>query len=422
MQWVIALTFVVCAVLMYRRMLPALLALPLMALVIALAAQPGQPLEALALVFGKGSTRLAGAMSNAIFGAVLAHVVAASGAGEAIVRGAAELAGERPFTVALILFAATALAFLALTGLGAAIMVGTIVLPILTGVGFTPVAATGVFLLGVSLGGAWNLANWGLFRDTLDLAVPQIAQLAAFASGALALAALVYIYRHSRQARVYATAAEPPESAPPPARRVPVATLFTPLVPVVVLLGAKAAGVDLDINAALVLGILWGALTSAPRALNRTLSQAVVEGVRDVAPVLWLLMAIGMVVTSLSSDLVRATMVPLMDRLVPSSAWGYVLVFGLASPLALYRGPLNLYGLGAGLAPLLAAGMGGPLAGGALMSAGQVQGVCDPTNTHNAWAAGFAGCDVNDVLRSTLPYAWAASAVALVLVAMVHGV
>jgi len=123
----------------------------------------------------------------------------------------------------------------------------------------------------------------------------------------------------------------------------------------------------------------------------------------------------------LMADNVTAAVGPLLARAVPHGAVGYVLVFGLLSPLALYRGPLNLYGMGAGLGAMLKAALGGPLVGGALMGSGLVQGVCDPTNTHNTWAAGFAGCDVNEVLRSTLPYAWAANVVALVWIQVAHG-
>ena len=43
---------------------------------------------------------------------------------------------------------------------------------------------------------------------------------------------------------------------------------------------------------------------------------------------------------------------------------------------------------------------------GALMSVGAIQGVCDPTNTHNVWIANFLGVDVVAVTRKLLPYIW----------------
>ncbi len=417
MAWVIALSFLVCAWLMYRKVLSALLALPLMALVIALVAQPGQPLEALGLVFGKGATRLSGAMSNAVFGAVLAQVVAVSGVAEAIVRRAAELAGDRPVTVSLTMIVATAVAFTAISGLGAAIMVGSIVLPILVGVGLAPTAAVGMFLFGISLGGAWNVGNWGMFRDLLALDQGTIIGLSLACTVPLAAATLVFVLRESRRAR--RALADVPPAKPAPA--VGVAALLTPVLPIAIMLLAHVCRVELEINAALAMAILYGVVATRPRDIVQSLSAAIVEGIRAVAPVLWLMMGIGMVVTVLMADSVTGAVAPLLSRAVPSGAVGYVLVFGLLSPLALYRGPLNLYGMGAGLGAMLKGALGGPLVGGALMGSGLVQGVCDPTNTHNAWAASFAGCDVNDVLRATLPYAWVANLLALIWIRVANG-
>jgi ABC-type molybdate transport system permease subunit len=41
-----------------------------------------------------------------------------------------------------------------------------------------------------------------------------------------------------------------------------------------------------------------------------------------------------------------------------------------------------------------------------LMSVGQVQGICDPTNTANIWIATYLGTDTQVLMRKTLPYAW----------------
>src|SRR5262245_21934217 len=123
MAFAILLVFLLFAVLMYTKRLPALLALPIMALLIALLPSSHHPLDALNLVFDKGGVRLAGAMVNAVFGAILAQVVYSCRIAETLVRKVSELAGDRPIPVALTMMAATALAFLAVGGLGAVIMI-----------------------------------------------------------------------------------------------------------------------------------------------------------------------------------------------------------------------------------------------------------------------------------------------------------
>lgn len=48
--------------------------------------------------------------------------------------------------------------------------------------------------------------------------------------------------------------------------------------------------------------------------------------------------------------------------------------------------------------------MSAPAVGMALRSTSVVQCVADPTNTQNVIVADYAKVDVNDILKSTLPY------------------
>jgi hypothetical protein len=112
---------------------------------------------------------------------------------------------------------------------------------------------------------------------------------------------------------------------------------------------------------------------------------------------------------------VLALLEPVMRQFVPSGALQYVALFSLAAPLALYRGPLNVWGMGYGLAAVfLAAGLRPEAVMGLLMSVGQVQGISDPTNTHNIWLANEMRVDAQKVLWNTLPYTWSISVAGLI--------
>ncbi len=424
MAWAFLLVFLVCAALMYTKKLSAILALPLMALLIAVLATPDKPLEAIGLVFETGTARLAKAMTNVIFGAMLAHVVFATGIAETIVKKAAELAGDRALPVSIIMTLATALSFLALAGLGSVVMMGTLVIPILLGVGLRPKAAAGLFLFGLSIGGMWNVANWGFYQDVLKLPLSTISSFATIGGVSLIGATLIFIFVSARSPRVAWNA---PAAPAPPNNSVSGLSLFTPVVPILLILGLKHADFftggalaarDFDINAALLLAALFGILTTRPRELINLLTGAFTEGIKTVAPVLALLIGIGMAVTALTAEPVKAAMEPLLRSVSPTSPWSYVAFFGLLSPLALYRGPLNLYGLGAGVATVLAAILNPALVMGALMCTGMIQGVCDPTNTHNVWVGNLTKTDVNDILKTTLPYAFGATVAALGFIAL----
>src|ERR1700687_5791588 len=93
----IVLVFLVLAGLMVARKLPALLAVPLMAL--AMNAIAG---GALGDVLDKGAVKLAPIYATVIFGALLSRVVLSTGIAETIVAFAAEFGGDRPFALALI--------------------------------------------------------------------------------------------------------------------------------------------------------------------------------------------------------------------------------------------------------------------------------------------------------------------------------
>jgi hypothetical protein len=93
-------------------------------------------------------------------------------------------------------------------------------------------------------------------------------------------------------------------------------------------------------------------------------------------------------------------------------------VFGLLSPLALYRGPLNPLGVGIGVYSVLATLHALPAVAlvAAVMAVVQVQNVCDPTNTQNVWVANFTGVGVERITRITLPYQVAVATLAVMCV------
>ena len=130
----------------------ALLALPVMAILFAIIAKV--PFEdILNVVLKDGALRLHEACIVAIFGGMLAIFVKEKGIAETFIKYAAELSGDQPQVVCFIIMLASALLFTTLGGLGAIIMVGSIVLPILLSLGTPPLITAGIFLIGLCAGG-----------------------------------------------------------------------------------------------------------------------------------------------------------------------------------------------------------------------------------------------------------------------------
>jgi hypothetical protein len=430
----IVLIFLVAAGLMITRRVPALLALPGMALAIGLVAglaaglpwqppaapegaQPGASLSGFLLdkILTQGASRLAAAMMFAIFGAILSQVVLRQGIARQIVRTAAEFAGDRKLLLAFLLTAAIAVAFSSLSGLGAVIMIGSLALPILIGAGLSPTYSGCLLLWAISLGGMFNAANWALYLDLLGVERHIVAQFAREFGLLMALAATAFLLLEGRKERARAWALSEPGSE----ARVPACALLTPLLPVGLIMAARW-----PIIPSFLVGVVYGLLTTEPRRFIPNFTAAILEGLKDVSPVLGLFIGIGMTLNALMDETTRQIMDPFIRAVVPTSTAGYVLFFSLLAPLGLYRGPLNLVGLGAGFAALvLATGLLPPVAiMVAFFATGQIQGVCDPTNTHNVWIAQFTHTSAEDFLKRTLPYVWAFVVVALIYAVMVKGI
>lgn len=165
--------FVVMALLMASRRLSALLALPLMAVLLSLIGGiPGR--DILDEVLAKGAVKLNAAYTTTMFGAMLAELLNRLGVVKSLVRWVAEFAGDNPFVLGSAITLVTALLFSTLGGLGAVIMVGTIILPVMLSIGIPSIAAGALFLFGISLGGMFNIANWQLYMDVLSIPRDQI--------------------------------------------------------------------------------------------------------------------------------------------------------------------------------------------------------------------------------------------------------
>ena len=116
-----------------------------------------------------------------------------------------------------------------------------------------------------------------------------------------------------------------------------------------------------------------------------------------------LLIGIGMTLQTVLAPQVSAILSPVISAMIPSSPIMYVVIFGVLSPLAIYRGPLNMFGLGSGIAALLVASGMNPIAAMlALRMDSNLQAVCDPTNSHNVWVSDFVKIDVNQYTTKTI--------------------
>jgi len=423
---IIIIIFLAMCALMYTKKLSALFVLPIMTFLIALVAgipfnnvtdgevtQPG----IWTLMFVDGPLRLGNVMIMLMFGAILSQMIKITGIAEVIVKKISELAGDKPLVLGISLYVVLSLLFTTLGGLGAVIMIGTIVLPIMASVGISRLTAACILLFALSTGGIFNLANWGLYTSVLGMEVAEIRTFAFPLGGIFGAIGICFIVVQEKfggklfknNKKLAWTAPEVPAG---PEKKVRIFALITPIIPLVLVLL-----LDVHIVTALAAALVYCVIATIGRDTVKNLTKAVTEGISDSAGALFLIIGIGMLLLVVMDPRVTEHIGPVIGGILPQSPITYILFFAVLAPLALYRGPLNIWGLGLGLGAIMFGTGVLPAFAimAALMSTGQLQGICDPTNTHNVWTASATATDVNDILRKTLPFVWGGAIIGLIL-------
>jgi hypothetical protein len=371
--------------------------------------------DLLKVVLYKGALRLNEAYTLAFFGGMLAIFVRKKGIAEAVIRIAAELAGDRPVIVAIVLMLVCAALFVTLGGLGAVIMIGTIIFPIMLSLGTPPVVAAGVMLIGICAGGSLNPTGWVFFQEGLGVPMGTTAIFSVKLTVCYLICGVLFIIFGMRKGNMrHYWAMQQPDEEVKIFKKVSVPAMLTPLVPLILILIFSWPALP-----AFLAGLIWGLLTTWERNQIKIFSQSLFEGAESVMPAVLLMIGIGMLLNAVTLKTVSGYLEPILTNIIPSTRTGYILIFTLLAPLALYRGPLNVWGMGLGLATLFM--KTGKLSAAAIMgmliSVGAIQGVCDPTNTANVWIAGYVGVDVLSITKKLMPYIWVLSAVGLVIAA-----
>lgn len=482
----LVIVFAVMSLLMFMRKMPALITLPVMAVLVALIGgiSPGDIIE---YVIGQGSLKLYNAYTIAMMGSMLSIVLQKTGVAESMIKKGAELSGDNPWIIAVITLLLIVFLFSILGGLGAIIMVATIVLPIMSSVGIGPVTAVGIFLFGLSIGGIINVGNWAVYISVMGLHPDEIKRFALIIFCISVLAAIVYItvqlYRDGQNINlrkisllslVFLALSASAFAAysyllGPEGKSVVLQFLsgtayvlkwaiasfivllfvvvitrlilkknehkadvhwsayFAPVIPLFLILLF-----NLNFIASFIVGIVYAFMATYKKGRLNLLIKCIFEGGAVVMPAVILMFGIGMLLIAIMGPGVELKaypggwpvlnlLKPLLLNIVPHNSFSYIAIFTLCAPLALYRGPLNVWGMGYGLAAVfLASGLNPGAIMGLLLAVGQIQGISDPTNTHNVWLANEMQTDVQKLLKNTIPYTWAIAFLGLVCASLIY--
>lgn len=415
-------------VLMVTRKMPTVIALLVLAVGVCIIAgipfiakdADGKAIGWFDTVIVSGATKLASNFVIAIFAGWLGCLMDVTGIMRTMIKKGAELGGDKVIIVHIILYIVATVLMSVVTGLGGTIMIGTIVIPILISVGVDKMTAAVSFLFAKGIGATFALSNVNTYATLTQVEFDTVYQYSWIISAIAFAVGLLYIIlmdrKNSKKFAFSAAVDESVEEVPEVKGVLGALSMLTPIIP-----PALVGAFKFPIIPAILIGVLWAVLTTCwKNSWSRnmaTLTKTFTEGFEKTAPAGCLMIVIGMLLLAVQHKAVATALEPFLSVIAPKNIVVFVLFFSILAPLCLYRGPLNLWGLGAGVCGLFVAlGLLSPAqAMVGFVGVSVMQAICCPTNTHNAWVAGYTEQEVTSITVAQMPYVWPAVVVMIIL-------
>lgn len=397
--------FLVVVVLIIRGQSPVIM---LLALAIAWAAISGIGINDIqSKVLQAGGVTFASAVIIIVFGAWFAQVLIQTGIAESVIRSAVELAGDRPLVSAMTITLVTAVLFSSMYGVGAAIAIGVIALPIMMSQGIPPRVAAPAFTMGIGAGTMVNLVQFGTFQKLFPGIVYGGKELTYWTVGACVyvlcawLMTIVMLNRlGTRQMASVETAAAPVR------RRTPYYTYIVPIFPVLMIIVAKWEIIPTFLlSIVLALALTWKdrGLQGSVNLFNKTFFDAF----PDIATIAALWTICGMIIVCGQMPQVSAALKPIFGPILPHTPLQAAIFFGVLGGIgSIYRGPLVVIGTGAAVLALVLANkeLPIPLLYSLWLAPTVLQGSMDPTNSWTLWTIGYTKVSHGEFLKTALPF------------------
>jgi len=344
-----------------------------------------------------------------VFGAWFGRVLVDTGIAGYIIKKTVELAGDKPLVTTLLLNIVCALIFTSAFGVGSVMAIGMIVLPIMFSLGIDKKTAVGAYLLSVSAGMYLNIAYVNQFfavfpSITYDDSYIRFAIFATIIHMAVMVAFILFNYMKAKKGgkvRAWAAASSRSEARP-----LPFYCMIVPFIPIVMVSFFKWQPVP-----SFLLGIALGLLfthnfSSYKLAVEKT-QKTLYDGVADSGLLIGMLYSVN--IFQAAAKQVAPILQNLLGGIIPTSPFVLVLAFCILAPLALFRGPLMIWGSGIALCSILQA-MGiftEPFLFALFLipPVAIVASAC-PTQSWTMWAISYAKLEPKQYIKTNLPWAW----------------
>jgi hypothetical protein len=425
---VILTVFLILVYFMYREKLPAIWGLPLMAFLILLIIaimRPGSVTQKdFYALFGEGPFRIAPTIMSFFFAGVFARSQINTGIVENIVKRAAELGGDRPFVVAILLGFASGYVTLGAFG-GGAFVCHVIALPILLSFGLSPLTASLIQGFGSLQGIMWWAQHWTYFKSftnvTFNDMVPFLAAYQPIIT-ATWIVFVIYLFKTNKIKFFWSAAGDAKKLEIE--KKVPLYALACPILPLVLILIFKMP----DLMAFILSAVVTVFVTQLRRGvksseLSNMFTSIYLDGIQDMRYLLAIMVGVSILLRAADFPFVKTILKESIVPLLPTSGAGFIIVFSIAMLIGvIFKGPMHPFSLGITIiVAIVASGRYPVLAIGGLLAVLDTFTNADPTTGTTLYICTLARVSIIDFMKKVYVPVAICGVLGIILVTIYYG-
>lgn len=347
-----------------------------------------------------------------VFGAWFGRVLVDTGIAGYIIKKTVELAGDKPLVTTLLLSIVCALIFTSAFGVGSVMAIGMIVLPILFSLGIDKKTALGAYLLAVAAGMYLNIAYVNQFFAVFPNVkyndnYIRFAVIATIVHIAVMVAFILFNYTRAKKGGRVRAWAVSGTSEVKETKALGWYCIIVPFIPIIMVSFFKWQPIP-----SFLLGIFLGLLltrniTSYSLAVEKV-QKTLYDGIADSGLLIGMLYSVN--IFQAAAKQVSPILQHLLGGIIPTAPVVILIAFCVLAPLALFRGPLMIWGSGIALVSIFQAmGVFNEMFLFALFLIPPVAIVASacPTQSWTMWGLSYAKLEPKQYIKTNLPWAWA---------------
>ncbi|GAK31796.1 high-affinity choline transporter [Weissella oryzae SG25] len=357
-----------------------------------------------------------------VFGSWFGRVLVDTGIAGSISLRTQKLGKKAPVLATIVIILVTALIFSSAYGVGSVMAIGVILIPILLSIGVPLKVAIPTFTMAI---GSAMYINVVLFNQ-IKVFFPTVSYSGKYLSFGITamivqlVGIIIFVLFHSKSIKDDHIDVIEAEQTSEKTERVNPITYVIPLLPVMFNLLFKWDAIPALLVSTIIALLLTGKMKSYKKLvefINKTTSQAI----NDIAGLIMFLMSLIMFVGAATINVPRFK--GLIEVILPHSTLVLAIAIGILAPLALFRGPLHVWGAGAATVSVLAATHTfNPMFLLPLFYTVSIMAVSiDLTQSWNTWSLTYSKLDAKTYLKMGVPIMWLITFINTVLVYLFFG-